>query len=535
VTSAAEGQPAAVLVALVSRALDPSDGLTPAAAVQAASIDDVVAVHHARLAEDDGGAGAEGGVLAVGIGASPGVASGVAVFDAWRALDLADEGEDVILVRPETSPADEPALSVAVGVLTARGGLTSHAAVVARGRGLPAVCGAATLTIGDDDMVDAHGTVVAEGERITIDGATGEVRVGARSVAAAEVPDEVQVLLGWADDARRGRLGVLANADTPDDAARALALGAEGIGLCRTEHQFLGARLPLLQRVILDPADAEALAELESAQRADFAALLGVMDGRPVVVRLLDAPLHEFLPDLVELSVDEAAGRLDPDGAARLAAARRWREHNPMLGVRGVRLAVRRPELARLQLRALLSAAAELRRSGGDPRPRVMVPMVSLPSELQLVRGWVDEVRRELDSPAVPVGAMVETPRAAWLAGPLAEAADYLSIGTNDLTQLVYGFSRDDVGPLLVSYVELGLLPADPFATFDDEGVAGLVAHAITAARASHPGIKVSVCGEHAGDPASIGRLVALGVDALSCSPARLAVARLAAAQAVTG
>ncbi len=527
-------QPAGV-VAWVQAALDPSSSTTVADAVRAVDADEVGQLHHARAAAAPG-SGGDTDVYAVGLGASPGVASGVAVFDTWRALDRIDEGEQVILVRPETSPADEPALAEAAGVLTSRGGLSSHAAVVARGRGLPAVCGAGTLLIDVAEMANAAGLVVVEGERITIDGSTGEVRVGHREVHRAEVPPELGVLLGWADEQRRGRLAVRANADTAEDAHRAVELGAEGIGLCRTEHQFLGARLPLLQDAILaDSPDAArpALEALEAAQRADFEALLAAMDGRPVTVRLLDPPLHEFLPDLVELNVAEARGQLDARGLERLAAARRWHEHNPMMGVRGVRLAVVRPALARLQLRALLAAAAAHRLAGGDPRPQVLVPMVSAPDEVRLVRSWSEEVAGQLGVAPPPVGAMVETPRAALLAGALAAECDLLSFGTNDLTQLVFGLSRDDVGPLLGAYRDQGLVDADPFATLDPVAVAPLVASAVRAARAVEPDLPIGVCGEHAGDPASIGLLVEAGVDAISCSPARLPVARLAAAQAV--
>ena len=528
---------AARIRGLVARALDPDDAFTRHDAVRAATAADLELVLHPQ------GAGA-GPLLAVGIGASPGAASGVAVFDAWRALDLIDEGVSVILVRPETSPADEPAMAGADGVLTSSGGLTSHAAVVARGRGLPAVCGADALHIGEDSLSAPDGTVVGEGELISIDGSTGEVRLGETVLDAGDVPDELATLLEWADEARAGGLAVLANADTAEDAARAVAFGAEGIGLCRTEHLFLGGeRLSLVQQMILAHTaeeEAAALAGLEVVQRADFEALLEVMDGRPVTVRLLDPPLHEFLPDVTELEVAEARGELEGPGEALLAAARRWREHNPMLGVRGVRLAVLRPALYRMQVRALVEAAWARLDAGGHPQVRVLIPLVSTRSELALVSGWVrDEAAslgrdRPAGAPELPfsVGAMVETPRAALRAGELAELADFLSLGTNDLTQMTFGFSRDDVGRILERYLADGLLAADPFEVLDADGVGELVTLTVERARAIHPGLAVGVCGEHGGDPASIRLFHQAGLASVSCSPFRVPVARLAAAQA---
>ncbi|HEY5154024.1 MAG TPA: putative PEP-binding protein [Acidimicrobiales bacterium] len=529
---------AARIRAVVARGLDPADAFTPDDAVRAVTAEDLELVLHPQ------GSGGVGPVLAVGIGASPGSASGAAVFDTWRALDLVDEGIPVILVRPETAPADEPAMAMAEGILTSGGGMTSHAAVVARGRGLPAVCGAAGLTIGEDALTTVDGRVVAEGEVISIDGSTGQVRLGETVVDAGEVPPEMTTLLAWADDARAGGLAVLANADTPEDAARALAFGAEGIGLCRTEHLFLGAdRLPLVQEVILadgSAAETAALDALEVVQRADFAALLEVMDGRPVTVRLLDPPLHEFLPDLTDLVVAESQRALTPAEDALLAAARRWREHNPMLGVRGVRLAVLKPGLYRMQARALFEAALAHLDGGGRAEVRVLIPLVSTRAELALVRGWVVEEAEALVRDRPPgspeltfaVGAMVETPRAALRAGELAEQADFLSLGTNDLTQMTYGFSRDDVGRILERYLADGLLAADPFETLDPDGVGELVAMTVERAQAVRPGVAVGVCGEHGGDPASIRLFHRAGLRSVSCSPFRVPVARLAAAQA---
>ena len=530
---------AALVRDVVRRADDPDDPLTRVGALAAVTPTDVELVLHPQSSA--GAAGEPGGSaapIAVGIGASPGVATGVAVFDTWRALDAFDEGTDVILVRPETSPADEPAMAVAVGVLTSSGGLTSHAAVVARGRGLPAVCGADSLLVGERSFTTATGLVVHEGEAVSVDGSTGEVFAGAVAIDDDDVPPELEVLLGWADGVRADRLAVRANADTPADATLARSFGAEGIGLCRTEHLFLGPdRLPVVQRMILaDGPDAEsaALDELHELQRSDFVELLEAMDALPVTVRLLDPPLHEFLPDVDELVADEARGELGVEGAALLAAARRWHEHNPMLGVRGVRLAILKPALYRMQVRALVEAALDRIDAGGAPRVQVMIPLVSTAAELALVRGWVlDEASRVLgdrrDELDLRVGAMVETPRAALRAGDLAGIADFLSLGTNDLTQMVFGFSRDDVGRILDTYLGQGLLADDPFATLDVDGVGELVAGAVERARTGRPGLEIGVCGEHGGDPRSIAFFLAAGLDYVSCSPFRVPVARLEA------
>jgi len=547
------------LAEVVARVHDPDDPLDAASGVALVGPSDLEAVLHGPAAGVPTGApatrgsSAAGELIATGLAASPGAAQGTAVFDAWRALDAVDEGFDVILVRTETSPADEPAMSVVAGVLTSRGGLGSHAAVIARGRGLPAVCGAHHLDIGADSFATDTGAVVHEGDVLVIDGSSGEVRrgepgAGRSGWAGADdaLPADVVTILGWADRLRGGRLAVQANADGAADAARARRFGAEGIGLCRTEHQFLAPeRLVLLRRIILASSpevEAAALDELVEAQRADFTELLAEMDGLVVTVRLLDPPLHEFLPDLVELERGEASGSLDAPGRDLLAAARRWHEHNPMLGVRGVRLAVLKPALYRMQVRALVQAAAARRRLGGDPRPQVMVPLVAMAGEVALVRSWlVDELADlgagdaagAVDTGPVPaVGAMIETPRAALVAGALALEADFLSFGTNDLTQLTFGLSRDDAGRVLDAYRTNGLMSSDPFATLDPEGVGALIGLAADAARAARPGISLGVCGEHGGDPDSIARFVAAGLDYVSCSPFRVPVARLAAAQA---
>jgi pyruvate, orthophosphate dikinase len=542
---------AARLDQLVTRVADPSDPLDRDLALGLVAVADVEAIIHPGAHGGPDPAAEVGTLLGVGLAASPGVAQGSAVFDGWRALDAVDEGRSVILVTPETSPADEPALSVVVGVVTSRGGMGSHAAVIARGRGLPAVCGAHTLDIGPDSCTTDTGEVVREGDEIAIDGSTGEIRrssavaslVGAEPSGSTDRPDSgaerwpgsLVTVLGWADERRGGQMAVLANADSAADAARARDFGAEGIGLCRTEHQFLAAdRLDLLRRLILAPvmeSEVEALAQLIEVQRHDFAAVLRAMDGLPVTVRLLDPPLHEFLPDLIALERDDAAGGLDDAGHELLAAARRWHEHDPMLGVRGVRLAVLKPALYRMQVRALLTARADVAAEGGTPRPRILVPLVSSPAELVMVRGWIDEELAPGQSLAV--GAMIETPRAALVAGPLAQVADFLSFGTNDLTQLTFGLSRDDAGRILDAYRSQGLTDDDPFATLDDEGVGALVRLAVDGARRARPEVSLGICGEHGGDPASIERFLAAGLDSVSCSPFRVPVARLAVAHAL--
>ncbi len=477
-----------------------------------------VAELEARL--HGGGAGsADQPVLVTGQPASPGVGSGPLVVSVDGALDSYDAGLDPVLVAEQTSPADEPAMRVAAAVLTARGGLASHAAVVARGWGLPAVCGAESVVVRTDG-ISVGDDFVAVGDWITVDGTTGEVRRGRvdGSGPVTDLPDDVDALLDAADRAAGGRPEVWANADTGDDARLARRFGARGVGLCRTEHLFLGDRLPLLQEVLLH-GGGTALAELERRQRADLADLLEAMDGLPVTVRLLDPPMHEFLP---------RAG--DPGASPDLVdLADAWREENPMLGVRGVRLGLLRPELYQLQIRALVGAAADRRAAGGDPQPRVLVPMVAFVEEFVTVAAWVQDVAGDH---RLPVGAMVETPRAALEAGALASAADFLSFGTNDLTQLVLGFSRDDVeSRLLPSYRDRGIVDVSPFQRLD-RAVVDLMARATADASAVRPGIAVGVCGEQAGDEASVAMVRDAGLSSVSCSPYRVPVARLAAGRA---
>ncbi len=480
--------------------------------------------------------------LTRGLAASPGAAVGQVYFSADDVVDAVERGEKAILVRSETSPEDVHGMMVAEGILTSRGGLVSHAAVVARGWGKPAVVGAEAVRIsGRAFAVD--GTVVSEGEVISIDGTSGEVVVGEVALAAAEPPAELEILLGWADDVRRGRLGVRANADNGPDAANAREFGAEGIGLCRTEHMFLGDdRLPIVRRMILasTPEDETgALEELRKVQRADFAEILEAMDGLPVTVRLLDPPLHEFLPRTEDLAIKEATEGLTDEERRLYEAARVWHEFNPMLGTRGVRLGVLKPGLYAMQVRALMEAAADRVASGGRPVVEVMIPLTISREEMALARSWVEEAIARAGASSgieVSIGTMIETPRAALMAGEIAEQAEFFSFGTNDLTQMTFGFSRDDVeGRMMSTYLDLGLLSRNPFETVDPAGVGELVRIGVERGRATRSSLKVGVCGEHGGDPESIATFVDAGLDYVSCSPFRVPIARLAAAQAILG
>jgi len=525
---------AAAIRLAVAMSEDERIALTPAEAVarvEPAHIDQVL---HPQLGGFD-----DADRLTTGLPASPGAAVGRVYFTADDVVTAVRAGERAVLVRHETSPEDIHGMAAAEGVLTARGGLVSHAAVVARQWGKPAVVGAQALEV-HDGFLRVGDLSVAEGEYLSLDGTTGDVVRGEVALAESRLPDELTTVLAWADEIRAGRLGVRANADNAVDAARAREWGAEGIGLCRTEHQFLGGRLPLVRRMILaetEEEEAAALAELGVQQLVDFEALLEAMDGLPVTVRLLDPPLHEFLPDLDDLIAMEARDELDAEHADLLVAARQWREQNPMLGVRGVRLAVLREGLYRTQVRALLDAAEARTAAGGRPIVEVMIPLVAVREELALARSWVEEElasRAGGDTGTVHIGTMIETPRACVRAHEIAEEADFFSFGTNDLTQLTFGFSRDDVeGPLMTAYLERGLLSADPFSTVDGGGVADLIRLGIEGGRRTHPGLSVGVCGEHGGDPASIAVFLGLGMDYVSCSPFRVPIARLAAARAV--
>lgn len=469
--------------------------------------------------------------FARGLPASPGAATGQVTFSSERALHLAESGESVILFASETSPADVPALVASAAVLTTNGGLASHAAVVARGVGKPAVCGAATVRIdAAAGTASTPGHTLREGDVVTLDGRTGSVYLGRLEITTSRPPAELPTVLGWADSLRN--LGVRANADTGREARVAVELGAEGIGLCRTEHQFLGERLPLIRRVLLaedERAEEAALTALGEAQREDFRDLLTGIGSRPVTVRLLDAPMHEFLP-----------GPGQAENAAAEAQAESLREANPMLGVRGVRLALLHDKLYPAQAEALFTAWIDVVAEGIRPELEVMIPLVALPEELASAARQVRraaETVTERTGVEVPyrIGSMVETPRAALLADQLAATAEFLSFGTNDLTQLTYGFSRDDVERrVLEPYIAGGLLNASPFARLDPDGVGALIEIAVRKARSVRPRIKLGVCGEHGGDPESIDLCHRLGLHYVSCSPGRVPVARLAAAQAAT-
>ena len=513
---------------------------------------------------------AEKELIARGMAASPGAAVGKIAFNNAQAVEAAEKGIKTVLVRRETNPDDLPGMVAAEGVLTARGGKTSHAAVVARGMGKTCVCGAESLVIdAAAGTVTIGDLVLTADDTIAIDGQTGEIFRGEvpvadspvttyladgleAGIAAAgedqgtrELVEAVDKLLAHADKVRR--LHVRANADTPLDSKRAIAFGAEGIGLCRTEHMFLGERRPLVERAILSAPESDerqaAFNELEKLQKQDFLEMLEVMDGKAMTVRLIDPPLHEFMPALIELetkvAVGKATGTLDPADDAMLVEVRRMHEENPMLGLRGVRLGIYLPGLFALQMRALCEAAADLVARGLNPRPEIMVPLVGSVRELQLVReegeGIIASVAadRGVDLSGVSIGAMIELPRAAMTAEDLAEEADFFSFGTNDLTQTVWGFSRDDVeGVFFPQYIEAGIFGVSPFESIDVHGVGTLVSEGVRRARSTKPNIKLGVCGEHGGDPASIHFFHNVGVDYVSCSPFRVPVARLEAGRA---
>ncbi|MCU1387836.1 MAG: ppdK, partial [Ilumatobacteraceae bacterium] len=484
----------------------------------------------------------KGKVLAKGLAASPGAAVGKVYFTADDAVAAHERGEKVILVRNETSPEDVHGMMVAQGILTARGGLVSHAAVVARGWGTPAIVGADAIKISGNSF-SVGDITVSLGDSISLDGTTGEVVVGEMELAAAEPPKEFLTILEWADAVRKGKLGVRANADTGEDATNARELGAEGIGLCRTEHMFLAPdRLPVVREMILadTPEDeTKALAELGRVQQIDFEEILEAMDGLPVTVRLLDPPLHEFLPSVEELRVKQASTPLSKREKAELKAAEEWSEHNPMIGTRGVRLGVVKPGLYAMQVKALMAAAATLRKKGRNPIVEVMIPLTVTREEMALARGWVQTeidlaVKGLKNKPDVTIGTMIETPRAAIRADEIAEEADFFSFGTNDLTQMAFGFSRDDIeSKMMPAYLEQGLLKRNPFETIDVGGVGELVRIGVQRGRATKPKLKIGVCGEHGGDPESIALFYDAGLDYVSCSPFRVPIARLAAAQAV--
>jgi len=535
----------------------------------------------------------DGRLLATGLNASPGAASGKAVFDPDRAVELGEAGESIILVRTETTPDDVHGMLRASGVFTARGGATSHAAVVARGLGKPCVAGCEALVVDvQAKQCTVDGRVVRELEEISIDGTTGEVFLGELPTVAASFAEERELitLLQWADETRR--LGVWANADTPEDARRALDYGAEGIGLCRTEHMFFAEeRLPIVQQMILNAGPAtdiedrlqlflaesegasgqrrmeldsrvaeqreavdaspavrsynQALARLLDFQVQDFKEILKVMSGKPVIIRLLDPPLHEFLPKYEELLLEVAELRRSGQNTGALQGQEKLlgmvdslREVNPMLGMRGCRLGLMYAPINEMQTRAILTAACDLTKEGWDPRPEIMVPLVGHANELRLVRELLERVAQEVQQEKgvqVPckIGTMIELPRAALTADEIARHADFFSFGTNDLTQTTYGMSRDDAeGKFLLKYVERGILPENPFQTLDREGVGALIKMGVERGRSTYGELEVGICGEHGGDPSSIQFCHEAGLDYVSASPFRVPVARLAAAQA---
>ncbi|MGV8082796.1 MAG: pyruvate, phosphate dikinase [Coriobacteriia bacterium] len=487
-------------------------------------------------------------VIAKGLNASPGAAVGEAVFSADDAEAFAAEGRKVILVRWETTPDDLHGMIAAQGILTSHGGKTSHAAVIARGMGKPCVCGAEALRINAEAKVaKIAGTDIElrEGDVISIDGTTGSVVLGAVPLVAPTVSDELDTILTWADEFRT--MGVRANADTPEDAKLGREFGAAGIGLCRTEHMFLGTRKDIIQTYVLaedqETRNAE-LAKLLDVQTGDFLGILEAMDGLPVTIRLLDPPLHEFLDSPrsldVEICKDEAAGVPEAEIAAKrklLAQVDSMAEMNPMLGLRGCRLGIMYPELYAMQVRAIAQATCELTRRGLNPKPEIMIPLVSVVTELEALRAETETVIAEVAEANacaldIPIGTMIEIPRAALTADEIGKVADFFSFGTNDLTQMTFGFSRDDIeGKFLPRYLDRKILPANPFETIDD-GVAKLVDMGCKLGREANPGIKLGVCGEHGGDPESVKKFFTIGLTYVSCSPYRVPLARLASAQA---
>jgi len=511
-------------------------------------------------------AGAQRTLLGTGMAASPGAAVGAVVFDSEAAIAAAREGRPVILVRKETNPDDLEGMIAASGVLTARGGKTSHAAVVARGMGKTCVCGLAALDVDERAKTARVGDVVlGEGDLISIDGTTGEVFAGDVAVVASPVATYLEsgldaALVGVNEETRdllhsvdrllrhadlRRRLGVRANADNGEDADRARHLGAEGIGLCRTEHMFLGDRRELIEQVILARTQNEreaAFERLRPLQRQDFIELLTAMDGLPVTIRLLDPPLHEFLPDRTELTVKvalaAASGAVDPADERLLAAVERLHESNPMLGLRGVRLGLVVPGLFALQIKAIAEAAAQLRSEGANPKVEIMIPLVGSVMELFLIRDEADAILRSVAeqtqvAQAIPIGTMIELPRAALTATRIAEAAEFFSFGTNDLTQTTWGFSRDDVeAAFFATYLDRGVFMVSPFESLDVDGVGRLIQIAVADGRRTRPDLKLGICGEHGGDPESIHFFHRVGLDYVSCSPFRVPIARLEAGRA---
>ena len=484
--------------------------------------------------------GAERRVLTRGLPASPGGASGQVAFTADEAELLAQQGTPVILVRAETSPEDIHGMAAARGILTSRGGMTSHAAVVARGMGRACVCGAGEIVIDAESRTLRVGaSIIGSGDHITLDGSSGEVIAGKLDTIEPELPREFTLLLSWPDEVRR--LGVRANAETPEDARAARRLGAQGIGLCRTEHMFFkGERILAMREMIVASDEAgrrRALAKILPMQRADFVEIFEIMQGFPVTVRLLDPPLHEFLPHTNE-EVEQLAKATAWNAREVRLRVQRLREANPMLGHRGCRLGITYPEIYETQARAIFEAACEVVRQGRSVKPEIMIPLVATRAELGILREQVTAVAEQVSertgiSLDYKVGTMIEVPRAALIADDIAAEAEFFSFGTNDLTQTTFGVSRDDSASFLQVYQDRGILSADPFVSLDVNGVGQLIQLAATRGRDARPGLSLGICGEHGGDPASIAFCERVGLDYVSCSPFRVPVARLAAAQAV--
>jgi pyruvate,orthophosphate dikinase len=486
---------------------------------------------------------AERNIIATGLPASPGAASGEIVFNSDEAAKLKADGKKVILVRVETSPEDIHGMHAAEGILTTRGGMTSHAAVVARGMGKPCVSGAGTLRVDyNAQTLTVGNTVLKRGEVVTIDGSTGQVLVGKVPMTEPELSGEFGTLMGWADKVRS--LGVRANADTPADARLAVKFGAQGIGLCRTEHMFFDEdRIQAVREMILSDQleqRKKALAKLLPMQRGDFVALFEIMQGLPVTIRLLDPPLHEFLPH-TEQDIAEVAAAMGVDPKKLDHRAKELHEFNPMLGFRGCRIAIAYPEVAEMQARAIFEAAVEAGKRTGKPVvPEVMVPLIATKAEFDIVKARIDAMAEAVQKETgaklnYQVGTMIELPRAALMADEIAESAEFFSFGTNDLTQTTFGISRDDAASFLGIYTQRGILPCDPFVSIDQEGVGALVRIGVERGRKVRSKLKVGICGEHGGDPASVGFCHDVGLDYVSCSPFRVPIARLAAAQAALG
>jgi pyruvate,orthophosphate dikinase len=488
----------------------------------------------------------KGLLLAQGLAASPGYAAGEIVFSADEAERLAHDGRAVILVRRETSPEDIHGMKAAKGILTATGGLTSHAAVVARGMGKCCVAGCSALTVDyASETVTVHRAsdtvVLRKGDKITLDGTTGRVYKGELPVSAAAEDNQFEQILAWADEVRS--IGVRANADTPADARNARRFGAQGVGLCRTEHMFFEAdRIAAVREMILATTEAErrkALEKILPMQRQDFVGIFTELSGLPVTIRLLDPPLHEFLPERDE-ELRALAKEMNVEFETLSRRNQSLREFNPMLGHRGCRLAITYPEIYETQARAIAEACVECARNNVDARPEVMIPLVGTRSELATLRTLVEKTMDAVFAAAnvqIPysVGTMIELPRACIVADEIAQVADFFSFGTNDLTQTTWGLSRDDAGRFLPAYVDKKVIPGDPFVSLDTAGVGGLMRIAVEKGRASKRDLKIGICGEHGGDPASIAFCVAIGLDYVSCSPFRVPTARLAAAQAALG